>query len=59
MAMLSAFFTPKCLRLLYDPTTDEEANDSVCVLATAQDPCTVGTKETFPYRNRSTIIVRL
>ena len=39
MAMLGVYFAPKCLQLFYDLTTDEEANDCVCVLAKARDPC--------------------
>ena len=41
VAMLSIYFTPKCLRPFYDPTKDEEANDRGFVLATARDPCRV------------------
>ena len=39
MAMLSVYFAPKWLGSFYDLTTDEEANDCVCVLAKARDPC--------------------
>ena len=33
------YFAPKWLGPFYDLTTDEEANDCVCVLAKARDPC--------------------
>ena len=39
MAMLGVYFAPKWLGSFYDLTTDEEANDCVCVLAKARDPC--------------------
>ena len=39
MARLGVYFAPKWLGLFYDLTTDEEANDCVCVLAKARDPC--------------------
>ena len=39
MARLGIYFAPKWLRPFYDLTTDEEANDCVCVLAKARDPC--------------------
>ena len=35
MASLGIYFAPKCLRALYDPTMDEEANDWIWVLAKA------------------------
>ena len=38
-ARLGVYFAPKWLRPFYDLTTDEEANDCVCVLAKARDPC--------------------
>ena len=38
-ARLGDYFAPKWLRPFYDLTTDEEANDCVCVLAKARDPC--------------------
>ena len=42
--MLDIYFALKCLRPFYDPTTDEEANDCICVLITALNPCTLQTK---------------
>ena len=39
MARLGVYFAPKWLGPFYDLTTDEEANDCVCVLAKARDPC--------------------
>ena len=39
MARLGVYFAPKWLRPFYDLTTDEEANDCVCILAKARDPC--------------------
>ena len=38
MARLGVYFAPKWLGPFYDLTTDEEANDCVCVLAKARDP---------------------
>ena len=39
MARLGVYFAPKWLGPFYDLTTDEEANDCVCVLAKARDLC--------------------
>ena len=39
MARLGVYFAPKWLGPFYNLTTDEEANDCVCVLAKARDPC--------------------
>ena len=39
MARLGVYFASNCLRPFYDLTTDEEANDCICVLAKARYPC--------------------
>ena len=39
MARLGAYFATKWLGPFYDLTTDEEANNCVCVLVKARDPC--------------------
>ena len=39
MARFGVYFAPKWLGTFFDLTTDEEANDCVCVLAKARDPC--------------------
>ena len=39
MARLGVYFALNCSWPSYDLTMDEEANDYICVLAKAQDPC--------------------
>ena len=36
---VGVYFALKCLQSFYDPTTDKEAYDFVCVLAKAREPC--------------------